>query len=192
MNDEKILLDMLFTANKEILKNDMKNILIDVSERNLCASLMSKMKPLIDKSKFRDYYVDVEYNRNYGDVKTIIDNEGCVIQITCDLIIHSRRENEYRDNLLTLEMKKANAPVKEKEKDKKRLKIMTRDLCNVSCMTKGTDSMHVCGYMIGVYYEIDNVEKDILFEIYFKGSCIKIFRKTFKECLEYEKQEFID
>ena len=41
----------------------------------------------------KDYYVDVEYNRNKGKIKTIIDDNENVININCYLIIHSRGEN---------------------------------------------------------------------------------------------------
>lgn len=51
--------------------------------------------------------MDVEYNRNAGHIKSIINEEIKVIHITCDLIIHSHGENEQQDNLLVLEMKKA-------------------------------------------------------------------------------------
>lgn len=46
--------------------------------------------------------MDVEYNRNAGHIKSIINEEIKVIHITCDLIIHSRGENEQQDNLLAL------------------------------------------------------------------------------------------
>jgi hypothetical protein len=38
-----------------------------------------------------DYFVDAEYNRKQeGQLKTILNNQQRVINITCDLILHSR------------------------------------------------------------------------------------------------------
>ncbi len=192
MNDENILLDMLYLANREMLKEDIANIKYDVSERNLCASLMAKLKELIRESKFANYYVDVEYNRNFGEVKTIIDDDYNIIQITPDLIIHSRGENVSQDNLLAFEMKKSSATLTEKEKDKKRLRIMTRDSYdNVWCIDDGVLPKHVCGYKIGIYYEIDNIREKILFEVYHKGKLWNRFNHTFIECLNYNSTNFV-
>ncbi|MBS7693162.1 hypothetical protein KIN08_06105, partial [Vibrio cholerae] len=79
-----------------------------------------------EKTLYKQYYVDVEYNRNVnGRLKTIKDGEGEIITINCDLVLHSRGENLVQDNLIALEMKKSNGRRSEKEKDRERLKALT-------------------------------------------------------------------
>lgn len=102
MYDKKIF-DL---ANSKFLSKELSLIESDVSERCICASLKGYLEKEIEKySKYKKYHVDVEYNRNAGHVKTIINSDFKVIQVTCDLIIHSRGEDEKNDNLIALEMK---------------------------------------------------------------------------------------
>lgn len=78
-------------------------------------------------SNLSGYYADVEYNRKQnGEVKTMIDDEMRTISITPDVIVHSRGENVRHDNLIVVEMKKTERPDAEKDSDRLRLKIMTR------------------------------------------------------------------
>ena len=37
-----------------------------VSERTLCGALMIEIHEVLKRTKFSDYFVDVEYNRNIG------------------------------------------------------------------------------------------------------------------------------
>ena len=91
MYDKKIF-DL---ANSKFLSKELSLIESDVSERCICASLKGYLEKEIEKySKYKKYHVDVEYNRNAGHVKTIINSDFKVIQVTCDLIIHSRGEDE--------------------------------------------------------------------------------------------------
>ena len=82
MYDKKIF-DL---ANSKFLSKELSLIESDVSERCICASL----KGYLEKKsiqKYKKYHVDVEYNRNAGHVKTIINSDFKAIQVTCDLII---------------------------------------------------------------------------------------------------------
>lgn len=102
------LLDLFYYANSLFIKKKIQNILANVNERNLCAQFGYCISQLLEDSEFSYYYSDVEYNRNGGQVKTIIDEELNVIDVTCDLIVHSRG-NLQKDNLIAIEMKKHTA-----------------------------------------------------------------------------------
>lgn len=98
-------------ANKAFLENDVGLLCNDVAERTLCGALMYHLRRSIDgKTEYKGYYADVEYNRNDGRVKTIINDDFSVVKINCDLILHSRGLHPEQDNLIALEMKKANRP----------------------------------------------------------------------------------
>lgn len=132
----------------------------------------------IDKEKnhteFSKYYVDIEYNRNKGKIKTIINGEYKVLNITCDIILHSRGENISQDNLIALEMKKSTGSDLEKNKDRDRLKALTKDTFDDVWSYDGkTLPEHVCRYALGVFYEINLSKKEVYIEYYRKGQVVK-------------------
>lgn len=65
------------------------------------------------------------------------------------------------DNLLALEMKKSSANQQDKEKDRNRLRKMTKQNCD--------ESHYSYKYKFGVYYEINFEEKQIIVEFYQDG-----------------------
>ncbi len=163
-------------ANKKFLSNETTLIKSDVSERCLCGSLKSYLeREVTDSEKYKNYYVDVEYNRNAGKIKTIINNNLEIIKITCDIIVHSRGEIEKHDNLIAIEMKKSYQPEENKLEDKKRLIALTKSKSNNETWSYDGKIFpkHVCGYLLGVYYEIDLDNKIITTEFYRKGHFIK-------------------
>lgn len=94
--------------------------------------------------------------------KTLLDEKLQVVNITCDLIVHSRGENICQDNLICLEMKKSTNSSLEKEKDKMRLRCLTKKSYDDIWAYDGkTFPEHVCGYKSGIYYEIDIRNKKI-------------------------------
>ena len=112
------LMQIFIDCSDLFLVNERNLILSGVSERCLCGSFMLILRRALDNSEFANYYSDIEYNRNFnGLVKTIIDDNMEVVNITCDLIIHSRGEIPKQDNLIAIEMKRDNHPEAEKEKD---------------------------------------------------------------------------
>ncbi len=124
----------------------------------------------LKRSAYSRYYVDVEYNRNNGKVKTIINENIEVIPINCDIIIHSRGEIIYQDNLIALEMKKSVNRESEKIKDKNRLIALTKDKFDDVWSFDGTSlPEHVCRYGLGVYYEINAAKGKVYMEYYIKG-----------------------
>ncbi|WP_199883764.1 DUF1016 N-terminal domain-containing protein [Anaerosinus massiliensis] len=178
----EILIKLFLKVNQKFLQNEMGSILLNLSERSLCARMMLYFQEAIAKTTFNDYYVDVEYNRNDGKVKTIIEKneELVVVSVTCDLIIHSRGEKINQDNLLALEMKKSTASEQEKKKDKNRLIALTKDSYDDVWSFDGrTLPEHVCRYLIGIYYEIDIANRLVVLEYYRKGKILDSFTMNF-------------
>ena len=160
-------------ANKNLLHKDFDLIQQDVSERTVCANLMLHLNRSLWGTPFRSYYTDVEYNRNKnGIVKTIMDRNEVITNITCDLIMHSRGKYIEQDNLLALEMKKSSRPDSEKQKDKNRLIALTRDGYSAWSFDGVTLPDHVCRYILGIYYEIDFDHHRIYLEYYRHGELI--------------------
>ena len=123
----KELISIFEKANKRFIDKNTPFIMSDVSERSLCNALAQCIFLEISNSKYSKYYVDTEYNRNNGKVKTIYNDDLKAVSIVCDLIVHSRGEIVEKDNLIALEMKKAYRKVEEKENDKARLVVLTKD-----------------------------------------------------------------
>jgi hypothetical protein len=99
--------------------------------------------------------------------------ELIILPITCDLIVHSRGENKQQDNLIAIEMKKSTHSKDEKDADRERIIALTKDSFNDTWSADGiTLPEHVCGYILGVYYEINFNKKNILLEYYEKGKKI--------------------
>ena len=96
-----------------------------------------------------------------------------MVSIVCDLIVHSRGKIIENDNLIALEMKKAYRPMKEKEKDRARLVALTKESYDGVWSFDGRVlPEHVCGYKLGIYYEIDNKKNSLLIEYYVRGEKI--------------------
>lgn len=164
------LMQIFLKANQVFLCNELDSITRNISERSLCAHMMCYLKDEIKTTPFKEYFVDVEYNRNDHQIKTIIDGDLKVIPITCDLIVHSRGQIIEQDNLLAIEMKKSTATKEEKDKDRNRLVALTKDSYDDVWSFDGiTLPKHVCGYLLGIYYEINIPNRLVLFEYYKKG-----------------------
>ncbi|MCL2770750.1 MAG: hypothetical protein FWD89_00350 [Firmicutes bacterium] len=108
--------------------NDNESYLISrgLSERCICSKFAMYVERQVSSSEFRDFFVDVEYNRgakgNEYLPKTIDDDRRIVV----DLIVHKRssdQNNEFR-NLICIEIKK-DTNREGLDDDKERLKIMT-------------------------------------------------------------------
>lgn len=162
-------------ANKDFMDLDMDLFKMRVAERTLCGALMLRLYEQLKQTKYADYYVDVEYNRNKGNklekhIKTINGPISDSIRINCDLIVHSRGKNLKQDNLIAIEMKKSIRSKNDKENDRIRLKCLTKDSFDDSWSFDGQSlPKHVCRYVIGIYYEININRKQILLEYYYKG-----------------------
>lgn len=171
------LVSLFESANANFLEADHSLFRNTVSERTLCGALMLHIHDIIKKDpSFAGYYADVEYNRNKGGIKTIrktirgVNEE--IIPINCDLILHSRGENTEQDNLIAIEMKKSSQPPEKRQSDRDRLIALTKD--SVVGVRVGNNNLpeHVCGYVLGIYYEINYSEKQILTEYYHRGELV--------------------
>ena len=180
MKTYKELKSLFLVANKTFLRDEKDLFSSEVSERCLCGSLMLHLnRQILKHKKYEGYYTDVEYNRNRGNIKTIKKtvkgaNEQ-IISVTCDLIIHSRGNHPEQDNLIALEMKKSNSRLAEKKKDRERLMALTKDTFDDVWSYDGiTLPEHVCGYVVGIYYEINFESKEIYIEYYKQGEYVEM------------------
>ena len=109
MNNQKIILKNI--VDKAIVSfNSKEEYLIknDLSERCICSRFMLHLTDALKNTNYKDYIVDVEYNRGADgqerSIKRIDDSP-----ITVDLIVHKRGYdcNSGFDNLICIEMKKS-------------------------------------------------------------------------------------
>lgn len=169
------LIKIFEESNESFIVQNIHLFDYKVSERSLCGCLMKNLYEILDKTEFNSYYVDIEYNRNKGGklktlIKTINGLKDRIINITCDLIVHSRGEDIQNDNLIALEMKKSSRPDNEKDSDRERLSCLTKSSYDDIWSYDGiTLPEHVCRYVLGVYYEINFEKRLINIEYYRKG-----------------------
>jgi hypothetical protein len=174
--------DLIFEdALSAFVASEGESLLADVSERNTCARLSIYVERQLQAESITGYYADVEYNRKQqGRVKTIINEQLKVVQITPDLIVHSRGEMPPpSDNLIAVEAKKANRPGHEKDDNRARLQAMTRTPYEDVWPLDGSHPEHVCGYAVGVFMEIDISQRCLRLEFFKKGVRTKGKEKAF-------------
>lgn len=159
---------VLDQALDDFFQNEVASILDGVSERNNCQRLSIYLEQRASEAGIKGYYADTEYNRKQGGrVKTILDADMEVVVIQSDLILHSRGASVGEDNLIAIEMKKSVRPAKEKEDDRKRLRAMTKSSFDGVWSKDGsTHPEHVCGYIMGLYVELDAAKRSALVEHY--------------------------
>jgi len=144
------LVKLFEEANENFINTDGHLFREDLSERTLCGALMLHIRDLMKKDMaFDGYHVDVEYNRNEGDIKTLSNSN-----IFCDLIVHRCGE---QDNLIALEMKKATNSSKSKGSDLKRLEELTSEQNGYK-------------YVLGIYYKINHEKQCIMIKYYTSGA----------------------
>ncbi len=178
MKKHIIELEKIFEkANKSFIRKNIMLFKSRVSERTLCGALMLELHEVLKGTRFYDYFVDVEYNRNIGGrlktlKKTIRGLDEQIVTINCDLIVHSRGLNMLCDNLIALEMKKSTGRQVDKDNDRNRLECLTRSP-EQDVWSYGGKALpeHVCGYGLGIYYEVNFRRKIVLIEYYMEGCC---------------------
>lgn len=148
------------------------NIGAGIAERNLCARLAMILEPKAHESGLTDYFADPEYNRKYGRVKTILDENAVEVRINCDLLLHSRGQCAD-DNLIAVEMKKSERPVQEELDDCERLRTLTKPNYNDLVVLEGDlEEQHVCGYKLGYFLWIDAESRTYRLKEYSNGTFI--------------------
>ncbi len=172
-------------ANERFIRKNATLFETQVSERTLCGALMIELYEVLKNTKYSDYFVDVEYNRNIGRrlktmKKTIRGPEEQIITINCDLIVHSRGQNVLQDNLIAVEMKKSTGRPSDKNKDRDRLECLTKSP-DQDIWSYGGKALpeHVCGYGLGVYYEVNFRRRTILVEYYCEGYCYRQYEMSY-------------
>ena len=171
------LIGMVVNAIDSLACEEAKYILSDVSERSVCARLAQRMEVLA-RHHLTGYYVDVENNRKqYGRVKTMLDDHMQEVKVTCDLILHSRGEIPRQDNIIAIEMTKAVHSEEKKNRDRARLRALTRpshlDGERVIYSADGsTHPEHVCGYQLGAFVELNWRQRTITIEFFANGNRI--------------------
>jgi hypothetical protein len=168
--EEKDELDSLFLNAFEDFKIKSKqNIQNNTSERNWCGILYYCLIQEIQKHKtYHSYFIDIEYNRNHGELKNVINESNGIIM---DIIIHKRGEVPD-DNLIAIEMKKSSRSESAKRADRTRLRKITKSYSpdnteHQKYFSKETNyPKFIFGYKRGFYIEINNTSKDN--KIYFK------------------------
>lgn len=153
MNEiRKIVLSLLHNSFEDVYTLDGVNLNDGVSEWNICARVamyMEKRMRVYDflnrTFMFKDYYVDVEYNRSYGGNPKIVDGH----KVRVDLIVQTREET--KPNFLVLEMKKPDNPEKRVD-DERELKRMVRP------RQEGTPDYYNCGSYVGIFVDYNKDE----------------------------------
>lgn len=176
------MMAIFIEASERFLNEERDLIFSGVSERCLCGALMLRLRSVLDRGKYVRYFTDIEYNRNFGgQAKEIITDELRALRITCDIIIHSRGMIKEQDNLIAIEMKRQEHPEYEKNRDRDRLKALTRaDPQNQIFPLGGVRlPQYVCGYPLGVFYEICIEEVRVNIEYYCDGKLFKSYSKMF-------------
>lgn len=163
------------------LARERQELIEGVNERNNCARWANYMERCAEARGLADYVADIEYNRKQnGQIKTIINEQYEIVTINCDLILHSRGLHIPQDNLLAIELKKRERPPHEKEKDRARLRALTRTSYNGIWVPDGTTPPeHVCGYMLGAYVEVDRHNTLCLLEYYSNGEQVEALNRAF-------------
>ena len=164
MNDD--VMRFFEAAFNDFLKTEAKSIVDDVHEQSLCGQLAQRLNSLKPGFGFDGYHVDTEYNRMKFDVIKKVFREGNTADIRADLIVHVVG---VRDNLLALEVKKADRSVegrRKREDDRQRLMAMTTRYD----ISPGLE--HVYDYTLGVFIELDRAMRTYVVEEFRDGSSL--------------------
>ena len=142
---KKVLLKLLLQAIEDLYDQDYRNLILEVSERNLCGRLAFHLENLMrqydkdhNKSFFKEYFADIEYNR-MEDLdgkplkKTVIFEDGTEETIICDMLVHSRGRNKKMDNLMALEMKRTYNKDSVESDNKRLITMVSPPSSNVVC-----------------------------------------------------------
>ena len=171
-----VIYELLIPSLMKLYEMDYNNILIGVSERNICGRLAHHIENVMrqydrkyNSDMFSRYYADVEYDKmNDGNQKHYENSQHQATRMVSDLLIHSRG---VPDNLLAVEMKRKKSYDK-RRKDRERLKAMVATSSNI-------DVPCVYNTLLGAFiiyspedvkveiYENENVDGDKMNELRF-------------------------
>lgn len=162
-------------------EHEVQEVLEGVNERSSCGRMAIYLQQVANANGLTNYYADTEYNRRQdGKVKTILDGNMRVITINCDLLLHSRGNIIQQDNLIAIEVKKRDTSPAEKDKDRERLRALTKD--SYDDIWSADDVAlpeHVCGYVLGAFVELDRLKRICRIEFYERGQKVGQLSRTF-------------
>jgi len=178
---ETLILDVFMSSLQIFLQKETQEIIEGVNERNNCGRWAIYMQQVAQERGLEGYFADQEYNRKQnGEIKTILDNESRVVKINCDLILHSRGANIAEDNLIAIEVKKYDQSDVEKQRDRERLRALTKASYNEIWMNdRSTPPEHVCGYRLGAFVELNRRQRTCCVEFYKNGEYESEFQHSF-------------
>ena len=171
------------------------NIANDPSERSSCGRLAMYLESVAIKNGMRGFYADVEYNRHCDrKIKAIFrersitldgdrrqSDEESIVNVTCDLIFHSRGGAGEYDNLIAVEMKKESSNAqynKDIRSDRERLiaLTMTSDIHPYQCREDDNRRI-VSHFQIGYLLIINSNTMNMKIEEYACGRINKIYNR---------------
>lgn len=159
----------------DFFKMEAEAILDQVSERNNCQRFSIYLERRAHDAGLTGYRADAEYNRQSGgNRKRILIGNAEEAFIHSDLILHSRGSIPDQDNLIAIEMKKADRPDHEKQSDRRRLCAMTGP-ADKALDEQQTVRPYVCGYLIGMYIELDAHQGIANIERYENGKQAQVY-----------------
>lgn len=170
------LIELFETVNEIFINNDRYLLDKEVNERCICGALAMELYDYIkhNDTKYKDYNVDVEYNRNVKDKKQMNGNN-----IIPDLIMHKRKTDE---NLIVLEMKKDTRPKSEIESDIKRIQTMCdKTIINrykyklgIFYLLKSDNNPNVFYYIDGKWFDDELNPLDDIYQFIFQHKIMMI------------------
>jgi hypothetical protein len=164
--------DVFREALDQFLAREFALVRKNAHEQAMCHRLAWYVEHSKNHHGLDGYWVDTEYNRHGDNVKRIRHAvTGEPIPIICDLLLHSRGELP-EDNLIAVEMKKADGDPDDKRRDRERLQSLT-----TPCAEENPDD--VCGYELGYYVEVNVRAATVLVEEYRGGELTQSGTKEF-------------
>jgi hypothetical protein len=185
--DHDKLIDIFNASLEQFFEHETLQVLQGVNERSSCARLAVYLQRIAEQAGLDGYFVDAEYNRmQEGKIKTILDDNETVVRINCDLILHGRGNRGCRENLIAVEMKKDGRPISHYEKDRRRLRALTKDPDSaknqVWAIGKNVDYLwpqHVCGYILGAFVLLDRPQRTCTIDYFAEGSLVSSRQRKF-------------
>lgn len=146
------LIGFVQIAAKQLYTKDKDLITKDLCERCLAHRLAFHLQLL-----FPDFYVDCEFNKSF--YKDKVDNKvlSSIHGNYVDIIVH-KRSNNYGENLLCFEVKKAKN-TKGRDKDRENLRILTASNRFV--------------YTLGFYIILGKTYEETKLELYSNGQFVQ-------------------
>jgi hypothetical protein len=170
------VLDVLFKeALDRFVGREYALVRKNAHEQAMCHRLAAYVEHAKDQHGLGGYWVDTEYNRHGDNVKRIRHAvTGEPINVVCDLLLHSRGELA-EDNLIAVEMKKADGDEADKQRDRERLQALT------TACAEGVEPDHVCGYKLGYFLQINTKNATLAVEEFRAGVLVSGFTLDFAQ-----------